>query len=80
MRPVLAVSAAVAAVAIGYAAGNIRSATALDEHAGLDMRVSAVAGPRTLAADWQDTSPANAAASVQAWPKTVAFLRAKLGR
>jgi carboxymethylenebutenolidase len=28
----------------------------------------------------QDNSPANAAAAEQAWPKTIAFLRAKLGR
>lgn len=28
----------------------------------------------------QDSNPANAAASVQAWPKTIAFFRMKLGR
>lgn len=79
MRPVLAVSAALVTLAIGYAAGNVRSAVALDEHADHDMRVSAVAGPRTPAADSIPASGAAAAERLAKSPRHAEWVATKVG-
>jgi carboxymethylenebutenolidase len=79
MRTVVGVSAAVVVAAIGYAAGNVRSAAALDEHAGHEMQAATAPGHRMPQSDSIPPSGAAAADRIAKSPRHAEWVAIKVG-
>ena len=79
MRPVLGISAVVVIAGIGFAAGRVRPAAALDEHGDHDMRVGAMAAAHPMQADSIPASGANAAERLAKSPRHAEWVAIKVG-
>ncbi len=79
MRAVLGVSAAVVAASIGFAAGKVRPAAALDEHAGHDMEISTAPRVHASHADSIPASGPSAADRIAKSPRHAEWVAIKVG-
>jgi carboxymethylenebutenolidase len=79
MRAVFGISAAVVAAGIGFAAGKVRPAAALDEHADHDMRVAGTSAVHAMQADTIPASGANAAERLAKSPRHAEWVVIKVG-